>query len=250
MTIAHASRSVARTTSKLAVHSATQPDLAGANQGAKAGCVRQVWFWEMTYLPAQGIGRRFYLDPILAWVAARVGGFTGEAGDDSGCATSRVQRTALVERSHSLASKAALHGGHNGGNSESHHCARDSEFPGDQTIRLTTMRIRRQGLCRSAFRHREVRAGVLPSGSRESHTGTVLGQRLRPLARHGTHAVVMFAMTRPSNALPATITRCWRPAILLRARNSGRGSRDPRKGSPIATVAVPSTTSTSMPLAA
>ena len=94
-----------------------------------------------------------------------------------------------------------------------HHCARDSEFPGDQTIGLTVMRIRRQGLCRSAFRHREVPAAVLPSGSRESHTGTVLGQRLRPLARHGTYAIVIFAMTRPSNALPATMTRCWRPAI-------------------------------------
>jgi hypothetical protein len=246
MTIAHASRSVARTTSKLAVHSATQPDLAGANQGAKAGCVRQVWFWDMTYLPAQGIGRRFYLDLFLAWVAARVGGFTGEAGDNSGC----VQRTALVERSHSLASKAALHGRQNGDNSESRHRARDSEFPGDQTIRLTTMRIRRQGLCRSAFRHREVRAGVLRSGSRESHTGTVLGERLRPLTRHGTYAIVIFAMTRPSSALPATIARCWRPAIRLRARNLARGSRDIRNWSPIATVAAPSTTSTNMPLAA
>ncbi len=72
--------------------------------------VRQVWCWDMTYLPTQVIGQWFYLYLILDLYSRKIVGFTVEAKDDSDHAAHLVKRTALAEGSHSLASKSVLHG--------------------------------------------------------------------------------------------------------------------------------------------
>jgi len=71
---------------------------------------RQVWCWDMTYLPTQVIGQWFYLYLILDLYSRKIVGFTVETKDDSDHAAHLVKRTALAEGIHSLASKPVLHG--------------------------------------------------------------------------------------------------------------------------------------------
>jgi len=71
---------------------------------------RQVWCWDMTYLPTQVIGQWFYLYLILDLYSRKIVGFTVETRDDSDHAAHLVKRTALAEGIHSLASKPVLHG--------------------------------------------------------------------------------------------------------------------------------------------
>ena len=58
---------------------------------------RQVWCWDMTYLPAGVAGRWYYLYLILDLYSRKIVGWEVHAEDDSAHAARLVQRTALAE---------------------------------------------------------------------------------------------------------------------------------------------------------
>jgi transposase InsO family protein len=71
---------------------------------------REVWCWDMTYLPAVVMGRWFYLYLILDLYSRKVVGWEVHAQDDSSHAAHLVRRTALAEGIAALATKPVLHG--------------------------------------------------------------------------------------------------------------------------------------------
>ena len=60
----------------------------------------QLWCWDMTYLPAEVIGRWFFLYLILDVFSRKIIGFEVHGSDDSDHAARLVQRTALIEGIH------------------------------------------------------------------------------------------------------------------------------------------------------
>ena len=58
---------------------------------------RQVWCWDMTYLPATVTGRWFYLYLIMDLYSRKIVGWEVHEHDDSQHATHLVRRTALAE---------------------------------------------------------------------------------------------------------------------------------------------------------
>ena len=71
---------------------------------------RQVWCWDMTYLPATVIGQWFHLYLILDLYSRKVVGWEVHDSDDSAHAAHLVRRTALAESIATLAIKPVLHG--------------------------------------------------------------------------------------------------------------------------------------------
>ncbi len=75
-----------------------------------AAAPRQVWCWDMTYLPANVAGRWFYLYLILDLYSRKIVGWEVHAEDDSDHAARLVRRTALSEGIAACATKPVLHG--------------------------------------------------------------------------------------------------------------------------------------------
>jgi len=75
-----------------------------------ATAARQVWCWDMTYLPAAVIGRWFHLYLILDLYSRKIVGWEVHADDSSDHAVHLVRRTALAEGIAALADKPVLHG--------------------------------------------------------------------------------------------------------------------------------------------
>ena len=71
---------------------------------------REVWCWDMTYLPANVLGWWFYLYLILDLYSRKIIGWEMHASDDSDHAAHLVRRTALAEGIAALATKPVLHG--------------------------------------------------------------------------------------------------------------------------------------------
>jgi putative transposase len=71
---------------------------------------REVWCWDMTYLPANVLGRWFYLYLILDLYSRKIIGWEVHASDDSDHAAHLVRRTALAEGIAALTTKPVLHG--------------------------------------------------------------------------------------------------------------------------------------------
>jgi transposase InsO family protein len=71
---------------------------------------RQLWCWDMTYLPHEVAGRWFYLYLILDVFSRKVVGFEVHDSDDADHAAHLLKRTALAEGIHAMASKPVLHG--------------------------------------------------------------------------------------------------------------------------------------------
>ena len=71
---------------------------------------RQVWCWDMTYLPAQVMGRWFYLYLILDLYSRKIIGWEIHESDDADHAAHLVRRTALAEGIAAMAIKPVLHG--------------------------------------------------------------------------------------------------------------------------------------------
>ena len=71
---------------------------------------RQVWCWDMTYLPATVLGRWFYLYLILDLYSRKIVGWEVHDRDDSSHAAQLVRRTALAEGIAALDAKPVLHG--------------------------------------------------------------------------------------------------------------------------------------------
>jgi putative transposase len=75
-----------------------------------ATAARQVWCWDMTYLPAQVLGRWFHLYLILDLYSRKIVGWEVHDTDDSHHAAHLVRRTALAEGICALEAKPVLHG--------------------------------------------------------------------------------------------------------------------------------------------
>jgi putative transposase len=71
---------------------------------------RQVWCWDMTYLPALVLGRWFHLYLILDLYSRKIVGWEVHDTDDSNHAAQLVRRTALSEQIVALVNKPVLHG--------------------------------------------------------------------------------------------------------------------------------------------
>ncbi len=70
----------------------------------------QVWCWDMTYLPAQVMGRWFHLYLILDLYSRKIVGAEVHDSDDSQHALHLVRRTALAEGIAAMNTKPVLHG--------------------------------------------------------------------------------------------------------------------------------------------
>ena len=75
-----------------------------------ASAPRQVWCWDMTYLPAEVAGRWFYLYLILDLYSRKIVGWEVHAEDDADHAAHLVRRTALAEGIAACGTKPVLHG--------------------------------------------------------------------------------------------------------------------------------------------
>jgi transposase InsO family protein len=71
---------------------------------------REVWCWDMTYLPAVVLGRWFYLYLILDLYSRKIVGWEVHDGDHADHAAHLVRRTALAEGIAALVDKPVLHG--------------------------------------------------------------------------------------------------------------------------------------------
>jgi len=71
---------------------------------------RQVWCWDMTYLPAEVTGRWFHLYLILDLYSRKIVGWAVHDSDQADHATHLVRRTALAEGIAALETKPVLHG--------------------------------------------------------------------------------------------------------------------------------------------
>lgn len=71
---------------------------------------RQVWCWDMTYLPAQVMGRWFYLYLILDLYSRKSVGWEVHDIDHADHAAHLVRRTALAEGIAGMGTKPVLHG--------------------------------------------------------------------------------------------------------------------------------------------
>jgi transposase InsO family protein len=71
---------------------------------------RQVWCWDMTYLPAVVLGRWFHLYLILDLYSRKIVGWEVHDSDDATHAAHLVRRTALAEGIAAMTSKPVLHG--------------------------------------------------------------------------------------------------------------------------------------------
>jgi transposase InsO family protein len=71
---------------------------------------RQVWCWDMTYLPAQVMGRWFYLYLILDLYSRKIVGWEVHDTDHADHAAHLVRRTALAEGIATMGTKPVLHG--------------------------------------------------------------------------------------------------------------------------------------------
>ena len=75
-----------------------------------ATAVRQVWCWDMTYLPAIVSGRWFHLYFILNLYSRKIVGWEVHANDHPDHADHLVRRTALAEGIAAMKTKPVLHG--------------------------------------------------------------------------------------------------------------------------------------------
>ena len=75
-----------------------------------ATAARQVWCWDMTYLPALVMGRWFHLYLILDLYSRKIVGWEVHDSDDADHAVHLVRRTALAEGIAAMSSKPVLHG--------------------------------------------------------------------------------------------------------------------------------------------
>lgn len=75
-----------------------------------ATATREVWCWDMTYLPAVVMGRWFHLYLILDLYSRKIVGWEVHDTDDSEHAVHLVRRTALAEGIAAMTTKPVLHG--------------------------------------------------------------------------------------------------------------------------------------------
>ena len=143
---------------------------------------RQVWCWDMTYLPAAVAGRWFYLYLILDLYSRKIVGWEVHETDAAEHAAHLVRRTALAEDIAARDAKPVLHGD-NGATLKATTGLAMLPLAGRQTLVLAAPRERRQRLRRVAVPHRQVPARVPCQGLRRSRRGQGLGSQVRGLVQ-------------------------------------------------------------------
>jgi len=137
---------------------------------------RQVWCWDMTYLPATVIGMWFHLYLILDLYSRKIVGWEVHATDDAAHAAHLVRRTALAEGIATMLSKPVLHGD-NGAT------AGDAVLAGRQAVVFAAPRERRQCLCGVVVPYRQVPPRVPRQGLRRPRRRSRLGSSIRALVQ-------------------------------------------------------------------
>jgi putative transposase len=146
---------------------------------------RQVWCWDMTYLPALVLGRWFYLYLILDLYSRKIVGWEVHDTDDANHAAQLVRRTALSEQIGLLADKPVLHGD-NGSTLKAttvlamlHWLGIDPSYSRPRVS---------EPLRRVAFPHRQVPSRVSRQRLLEPRSRTGLGRRFRALVQRRPQA--------------------------------------------------------------
>jgi putative transposase len=126
----------------------------------------QVWCWDMTYLPANVMGRWFHLYLILDLYSRKIVGAEVHASDDADHAVHLVRRTALAEGIASMHTKPVLHGD-NGSTLKATTVLAMLHWLGVQALVLAAPCQRRQRLRRVAVPHGQVPPRVPRQGLRQ-----------------------------------------------------------------------------------
>ncbi len=138
-----------------------------------ASATREVWCWDMTYLPAVVMGRWFHLYLILDLYSRMIVGWEVHDSDDSAHAIHLVKRTALAEGIATMTTKPVLHGD-NGATLKATTVVAMLNWLGE-TVVLAPAGERRQRLCRKLVSHRSARSfRPLPDGGTIPVRGTTM----------------------------------------------------------------------------
>jgi putative transposase len=134
----------------------------------------QVWCWDMTYLPANVMGRWFHLYLILDLYSRKIVGAEVHDNDDADHAVHLVRRTALSESIATMDTKPVLHGD-NGSTLKATTVLAMLHWLGRQALVLAAPRQRRQRLRRVVVPHGQVPPRVPHQGLRQLGRGQGLG---------------------------------------------------------------------------
>jgi hypothetical protein len=144
---------------------------------------RQLWAWDMSYLPADVAGRWFYLYLILDVFSRKIVGFEVHDTDDASHAAHLARRAALAEGIHAMTDKPVLHGDNGSDASRPPRCSPCCIGWADPAVVLAPARERRQRVRREPVSHGEVPPGVPRHRLRRSRGGARLGEKLRALVQ-------------------------------------------------------------------
>ncbi|MGF6792595.1 transposase InsO family protein [Paraburkholderia sp. 35.1] len=143
---------------------------------------RQVWCWDMTYLPATVTGRWFHLYMILDLYSRKIVGWEVHDSDAAEHAAHLVRRTALSEGIAVLETRPVLHGD-NGATLKATTVLAMLHWLGVKPSYSRPPGQRRQRLRRGAVPNREVPAGVSGHRLRGPERCSQLGCRLRAVVQ-------------------------------------------------------------------
>ncbi|GAB1414114.1 hypothetical protein MASR1M97_28500 [Candidatus Desulfobacillus denitrificans] len=146
-----------------------------------ASAPRQVWCWDMTYLPAQVMGRWFYFYLILDLYSRKIVGWEAHETDHAEHAAHLVRRTALAEGIAAMGSKPVLHGD-NGSTLKATTVLAMLNWLGVKPS-YSRPRVSDDNAYAESVSHRQVPARVPHQGFRRSRTGARLGGRFRALVQ-------------------------------------------------------------------
>jgi transposase InsO family protein len=141
---------------------------------------RQVWCWDMTYLPARVVGMWFYLYLILDLYSRKIVAWEVHDTDDANHAARLVQRAALGE---GIAAEGERPVRGQWRHAQGHDRAGDAGVARREALVLAAARERRQCLRRIAVPHRKVPARVPRRRLRQSRIGAPMGLAVRALVQ-------------------------------------------------------------------
>ena len=130
---------------------------------------REVWCWDMTYMPANVLGRWFYLCLILDLYSCKILCLEVHASNDSDHDAHLVRRTAVAVRIAALESQSVLHGDDDA-TLKPHDGASNAQLVLFQAVILASSSERRQRLLGEPVTHAEVPPGVPTKASNDSPT--------------------------------------------------------------------------------
>ena len=108
----------------------------------------QVWCWDMTYLPANVVGRWFYLYLIMDLYSRKIVGWEVHAEDNADHASHLVHRTALAERIAVRDDKPVLHGDNGATLKATTALAMLHSLGSSERKSISKRRVRRPGSCK------------------------------------------------------------------------------------------------------